>query len=123
MRILDIGCGRKKIAGAIGVDFSPWYAEQTQPDKATACSSKLNVAEQISYSLQAVKPCPVRPETGPVSPPDDPFLFVERQLSFLSEQLTYLQDQGICASPEIERGRLLVESQKVGGGYTLPGGF
>lgn len=115
----------------IGIEFKtlridkfyfPCYAEQSQPDKAIACSSKLNVAEQISYSLQAVKPCPVRPETGPVSPPDDPFLFVERQLSFLSEQLTYLQDQGVCASPEIGRGRLLVESHKAGGGlYSTKG--
>ncbi|WP_157275139.1 class I SAM-dependent methyltransferase [Dechloromonas agitata] len=96
--------------------YFPQYAQQSGPDRVVACSSKLNVAEQIIYSLQAVKPCPVRPETGPISPPDDPYLFVERQLSFLSEQLTYLQDQGICSSSEIERGRLLVGSRRVEGG-------
>ncbi len=109
----------------IGIEFKtlridkfyfPHYTEQSEADRATACSSKLNVAEQISYSLQAVKPCPVRPETGPIAPPDDPYLFVERQLSFLSEQLTYLQGQGICSSSEIERGRLLVGSRRLGGG-------
>jgi SAM-dependent methyltransferase len=114
----------------IGIEFKtlridkfyfPRYAEQSESDKAAACSSKLNVAEQISYSLQAVKPCPVRPETGPVSPPEDPYLFVERQLAFLSEQLTYLQDQGICFSPEIERGRLFVESRRLGGALYCTG--
>jgi len=114
----------------IGIEFKtlridkfyyPQYAELIGPDKAAACSSKLNVAEQISYSLQAVKPCPVRPETGPVAPPEDPYLFVERQLSFLSEQLTYLQGHGICSSPEIERGRLLVGSRKVGGALYCTG--
>lgn len=114
----------------IGIEFKtlridkfyfPQYAEQSGPDKAVACSSKLNVAEQISYSLQAVKPCPVRPETGPVAPPEDPYLFVEQQLSFLSEQLTYLQGQRICSSPDIERGRLLVGSRKVGGALYCTG--
>ena len=96
--------------------YFPQYAEQSEPDRMAACSQKLNVAEQIIYSLQAVKPCPVRPETGPVAPSECPYLYVERQLSFLSEQLTYLEDQGICSPPEIERGRLLVGSSKLRGG-------
>lgn len=97
------------------------YEEQSGPDKVAACSSKLNVAEQTSYSLQAVKPCPVRPETGPDAPPDDPYLFVERQLSFLAEQLAYLQGHEICSSPEIERERLLIASRRVGGALYCTG--
>lgn len=108
----------------IGVEFKtlridkfyfPQYAEQSDPDKLAACSQKLNVVEQISYSLQAIKPCPIRPETGPISPTDDPYLFVERQLSFLSEQLSYLQGQGIFSLPQIDRGRLLAGSRRGGG--------
>jgi SAM-dependent methyltransferase len=114
----------------IGIEFKtlridkfyfPHYAERSAPERAAACSSALNVAEQISYSLQAVKPCPVRPETGPIATLDDPFLFVEDQLSFLSKQLSYLKDHEIHSSPEIERGQLLIGSKKIGALYSSEG--
>jgi SAM-dependent methyltransferase len=110
----------------IGVEFRtlridyfyfPPYATLREADRATARASKLNVVEQISYSLSAVKPCPVRPETGPVAPPDDPYLFVEQQISFLSDQLTHLQVKGFSSSPEIDRGRHLVGSRRDGDLY------
>ena len=90
------------------------YVEKNEPDKVSARSSKLNVIEQISYSLQAVKPCPIRLEAGPVAPLDDQYFFVERQLYFLADQLTYLHGQVICSSPEIDHGRLLVDSRRGG---------
>lgn len=110
----------------IGIEFKtlridkfyfPRYAKKNELEKLAACSSKLNVVEQISYSLQAVKPCPIRPETGPVSPADDPYLYVERQLSFLSDQLDYLEGKGICSSSEIDRGKLLAGSRRQGDLY------
>lgn len=96
--------------------YFPLYSEQSESDKAAACSSKLNVAEQISYSLQAIKLCPNRPSTGPVATPSDPHVFVQRQLLFLSEQLIYLKDLESTLKPEIERGRLLLTSRRVAEG-------
>ena len=109
----------------IGIEFKtlridkfyfPLYSERSESDKAAARSSKLNVVEQISYSLQAIKPCPIRPSIGPVAPPGDPHIFVERQLAFLSEQLIYLKGFGFTLEPKIERGRHLLTSRRVAGG-------
>lgn len=94
--------------------YFPKYAHLSIEEKELACASSLNVADQISYSLQAIKPCPARPECAPISPPDDPYLFVENQLSFLNDQILFLASQGISSLPEIDRGKRYLNSAMVG---------
>ena len=96
--------------------YLPEYEKQTPSEKIIACSSKLNVVEQISYSLEFIKLCPVRPETGPVASPEETFQFFGRRLSFLKEQLDYLDSKGINRLPEIQRSRLLSRSLSIGEG-------
>lgn len=99
--------------------FLPKYSILSEAEKIAACSSWFNVVEQISYSLEAVKPCPVRPETGPVSPSDDPHLFVARQLSFLAEQLEFLTALGVSTTREIQRGKRYLRSERKGSLYLV----
>lgn len=70
--------------------YFPEYADLPENEQVLARTSKLNVVDQISYSLAAIKPCPSRPETGPVSTSHDPFDYAEKQIRFINEQIDYL---------------------------------
>ncbi|MEX3010166.1 methyltransferase domain-containing protein [Hoeflea sp. TYP-13] len=71
--------------------YFPEYQDLSEKEKRIARSSKLNVVDQISYVLEAVKPCPIRPETAPVANSDDPRELAEDQLHYLRRQVDFLE--------------------------------
>ncbi|MBV7500907.1 hypothetical protein [Achromobacter sp. ACM05] len=48
------------------------YRDLDEQARFEARCSMTNVVEQLVYTLEPVKPCPVRPETGPVASGADP---------------------------------------------------
>ena len=102
--------------------YFPKYARLSLEDKIRLSSQKINVVEQISYSLQAIKPLPIKPETGPVASLDDPFEFVEVQLSYLSDQLLYIE-KNLISSFDVDRGKVLNKSCYIGDGLYVTNGI
>jgi SAM-dependent methyltransferase len=92
--------------------YFPKYSEYNKLDKTQAFQSKLNVVEQISYSLQAIKPCPSRPDIDSIIFSEDLHLVVSRMLPFLSEQIIYLEKYEINSLPEIDQGKELSKAKK-----------
>lgn len=86
----------------LGIDFVyfPEYRHLSAEERFLARSTKTNVADQIIYSLLAIKPFPSKPETGPTAPPGDPHELVATQLDYLRSQIELVNQRGI-AFPDI----------------------
>lgn len=74
---------------AVTYYYYPEFKNLSADEQFKARNTKANVVDQICYSLSAVKPCPHRPETGPVASGDDPSLYVTKQIDYLNEQIAY----------------------------------
>ncbi|HVI41387.1 MAG TPA: class I SAM-dependent methyltransferase [Anaerovoracaceae bacterium] len=114
----------------IGIEFKtlsvsyfyfPEYVDSSDEEKFLARSSKMNVVDQIAYSLEAVKPCPVRPETGPVGTKDDPFAFVEQQLQHINNQIAYLEAREVDESELLTAKRVVTTTRKDGSIFSVDG--
>ncbi|WP_348969958.1 class I SAM-dependent methyltransferase [Pseudomonas atacamensis] len=108
----EIGIEFKTLA--MSYFYFPEYADATDSEKFLARSSKMNVVDQIAYSLETVKPCPVRPETGPVGASDDPFVFVEQQLEHIRHQVAYFETREVGESV-LNAARRAVTAARVDG--------
>lgn len=69
----------------LAVDFFYFekFMHKSKKEKNNLRNSQLNVVSQICYTLEAVKPCPVRPETGPVGTKDCPKDLIAKQLEVI----------------------------------------
>lgn len=114
----------------IGIEFKtlsmsyfyfPEYADAPDSEKFLARSSKMNVVDQIAYSLEAVKPCPVRPETGPVGTKDDPFVFVDQQLDHIRNQVAYLEAREVGGGDLSAARRVLTATKADGSIFSVNG--
>lgn len=76
---------------AIKYYYFPEYRNLNEDEKRHARSTRDNVIDQITYSLQVVKPYPIRPETGPVATGEDPSLYVQKQIAHLKNQISFLK--------------------------------
>lgn len=96
--------------------FFPAYRDKSAADRDLAGKRYLNVTEQIDYSLQAIKPCPSRPETGPIAAAEDPYATVERQLAYLTSQFRFFKERPAVAPPGdlVERAIKLSRSRRLG---------
>lgn len=101
----------------IGVEFRtiqlklfyfPQYQDLDDEQKRVARSTKLDVVDQIIYSLVAIKPCPIRPETGPVGSKDDPHPFVAGQVEYLKGQIEWLAGNKVVFS-EADKAKVIVD--------------
>lgn len=81
--------------------YFPQFRHLSEREKVEARQSRIDVVDQISYSLMAIKPCPSKPETGPVASSDDPHVYVDRQIVFLNGQIEWLTMKQVN-SAEIE---------------------
>lgn len=70
--------------------YFPHARDLPEPERRALRAKQSDVVEQISYWLDVIKPCPIRPETGPTSSGVDPFAFVQEQRAFLKDQIDYL---------------------------------
>jgi len=59
--------------------YMPQWRDMSVAEQASARRSKLDVVEQIAYHLSPVKPCPLRPERGPIADLADPHVFIDNQ--------------------------------------------
>ena len=91
----------------MGFFYFPEYRDLDEKSRFIARSTNINVVEQIIYTLEPVKPSPVRPETGPVGSKDDPHQFVSEQLEYLKGQIAYLDERNI-STPDVEIARIYV---------------
>ena len=79
---------------AIKYYYFPEFRDASESEKFHARATRDNVVDQISYSLQVVKPCPIRPETGPVATGEDPSTYVLKQITHLKNQIQHLNTFG-----------------------------
>jgi SAM-dependent methyltransferase len=105
----------------IGFFYFPEYRDLDEKDRFAARASKTNVVEQIIYTLEPVKPCPVRPEMGPVASNDDPHEFVGGQIAHLKGQVEYLAARNV-EGPDIEVAReYATQTERIGDCYQTGG--
>ena len=98
----------------LAVDF--FYFEQfmhkSKKDKINLRNSQLNVVSQICYTLEAVKPCPVRPETGPVGSKDCPKDLITNQLELINVLLNLSRQYNIIDENTIKAHNFLTKLQE-----------
>jgi len=80
--------------------YFPAYRDLDEQARFEARCSMTNVVEQIVYTLEPVKPCPVRPETGPVASGADPHQHLTAQIDYLKKQVAHLDAKGVT-SPDL----------------------
>lgn len=101
--------------------YFPEYRFLPGSERRTLRATNLNVVDQISYSLLAIKPCPLRPETGPVADGNDPYKLIKSQIKFLQEQILYLQERNL-EPEELGKIRSLGEEiERVGDLFSVNG--
>lgn len=93
--------------------YMPTYQGLSPNELAEARRSKLDVVEQIAYHLKPVKPCPVRPERGPVDDGTDPHEFISGQIEHLKLQLEHIKATKALAAGGVARQveRLLFDAE------------
>jgi len=106
----------------IGFFYFPEYRDLDEKSRFLARSTSTNVVDQIIYTLEPVKPCPIRPETGPVASGDDPHVFVGKQLEYLKEQVRHLEARGVSA-PDVAVAREYAENTVRQGDLYAVGGI
>ncbi|MCU0711879.1 MAG: class I SAM-dependent methyltransferase [Pirellula sp.] len=72
---------------AVTYYYYPEIKKLSEDEQFKARNTIPNAVDQICYSLSAVKPCPRRPEAGPVASGEDPSIYVVRQIAYLNEQI------------------------------------
>ena len=72
---------------AVAYYYYPDVKNLSAGELLVARSTRPNTVDQICYSLSAVKPCPRRPESGPVASGDDPSEYVVKQIAYLNDQI------------------------------------
>lgn len=101
--------------------YFPEYRNVDERTQFEARCSKTNVVEQIVYTLETVKPCPVRPETGPVASGADPHLHLNVQMDYLKKQVAHLDQKGV-SSPDVAVAREYAEqTTRCGDFYSTAG--
>ncbi len=86
---------------AVSYYYYPDVKKLSAEEQLKARNTNPNTVDQICYSLSAVKPCPHRPEAGPVASGDDPSEYVAKQIAYLNEQIAcavaYKLDEDVIA--------------------------
>ncbi|MFH6955658.1 class I SAM-dependent methyltransferase [Pseudoalteromonas sp. XMcav1-K] len=76
---------------AINFYYFREFEELSQQEKRMLRRKSMNVVEQISYHLKPIKPCPVRPETGPIDDDTDKYAYIDGQIDYLIGQVDYIK--------------------------------
>ena len=76
--------------------YYPHARDLPESERRVLRSKQIDVVDQISYWLEAIKPCPIRPETGPVADGSDPYALVELQIAHLKKQIEYVSQLNIA---------------------------
>lgn len=72
--------------------YYPEFRDLAPVERAAMRRSRFDVVDQIAYTLEVIKPCPIRPETAPIAGSDDPFIHVSAQIEFLKEQIKWIEN-------------------------------
>jgi len=71
--------------------YFPEYQSLDEDQRFLFRQTRNNVVDQIVYTLTCIKPCPIRPDTGPVSPPTDTHKLITTQLAYLRDQVSLIE--------------------------------
>lgn len=95
------------------------YMHKSNQEKIDLRNSHMNVVSQICYTLEAVKPCPVRPETGPVGTNDCPKEMILQQLDLINDMLGLAKKYNIVNNDVLKAQKILQKLQCTGQIYTV----
>ena len=80
----------------LGIEFETLrvstFNYKTVDDESDLGNCGFDRVDQICYTLKAIKPLPLRPDSGPISPDIDLTEFLARQLDYLSSQIPFLTE-------------------------------
>lgn len=106
---------------SLDIDFFYFeeYMHKTNKEKIYLRNSHMNVVSQICYTLEAVKPCPARPETGPVGTKDCPKEMISQQLDLINEMLMLAKKYNIIDKDVLKAQKILQSLQCTDNIYTV----